>query len=172
MTKILLTCKCSECDGGVIHKWNGKFKKAYRRTCKSCNGGKTVMVFDIQRFSNDKMIFDHETGKSNPIEREWYRLFLNKLPFRIIHSDGRKDVTKSINPLYLETIEQQECPDCGGMGYNIEQVGDAKGSLPCHCTEGKIEVVTQFTVFGSKEEWIKKNIKEEFHLRWIEEVKE
>jgi len=156
MTEILLYCKCSECDGGVINKWSGKFKKAYRRTCKSCKGsGKTVMEFNIQRFK-DKMIFDHETGRSNPIEREWYRLFLNKLPYRIIHSDGRKDVTESLNPLYLVFIEEQECPNFHGHPFDEFEKCDDK-----NCTDGKIEVVT-FTVFGSREDY-DMEIQKEYH---------
>ncbi len=58
----------------------------------------------------------------------------------------------SLNPTHLEVIELIECPECHGK--LTVKIDSSLVYVECKtCKAGKIEVVTQFTVFGSKEEY-------------------
>ena len=169
MTEIRLTCKCKYCKDYEPFK------------CHECLGtGKTVMEFEwskVMSFYYSESLKISVQPPNNIRQTFW-----------IMDSSG-KDITESRNPLFLEVVEEQECPECEGK--SIQPLSFRKsGLLPLtmgmpkckNCTDGKIEVVTQFTVFGSKDEYYKgkladmtKESKQKFlrdYEKLVEELKE
>ena len=127
---IRLTCKCKYCKDYEPFK------------CHECLGtGKTVMVFEYDGK------FEQYYNTENKDLHFWY--------------DGIEgfifnEPLKKLNPLYLEVVEEQECPECEGSGeFEDDEVeDDFYKMIDCpNCTDGKIEVVTGFYIFGSKKEY-------------------
>ena len=152
MTKIILTCKCSECKGEGTNKKITLVTHNSRnfKDCEKCKGsGKTVMEFES--VDNHESVlsetYSEINGKHRLIRHGWnYDVYdENKTSLRL---------NKSINPLFLEFIEEQECPECDGSG--MEKVMIPQRQPKCkNCTDGKVEVVTFTGFFGDMKEYDK-----------------
>ena len=93
----------------------------------------------------DNFLANRENG-------HFYLLSLHLSGIEIYDNKKMEYITDSLNPTHLEIISEKECPNCDGFGnkdgevcHNCKPSGDG--------VKTKIEVVTQFTVFGSKEKY-------------------
>ena len=79
---------------------------------------------------------------------------------------SEEQVEKEMNPLYLEHITLEDCPECEGTGRGMLTIHNRDGTgtkvpmihdLPdtdmnCkNCTDGKVETLTQKVLFNPKE---------------------
>ena len=145
---IKLTSKCSECDETGFYQ-----NILPKETCKNCNGsGKTVLEFRFEESNNAAIHYSQIDGSNKLI------LWIRELKWRLYQ------LTYKSIPLFLVFNEEQECPECKGRGsFMGEPTGVNKYDEISHsytkcpnCTEGKVEVVTGFYVFGSKKEYDEK----------------
>ena len=145
---IRLTCKCSECEK---HSdiWNDSNK------CENCNGsGKTVTEFKYEGVEGQYTDSDHIL----------YHFRLTGNGIRIFGLDNKTDITESINPLFLEVIEEQECPECDGVGR-----GSPAFARCINCTaSGRVELVTFTGFFGDMKEYDENMRAEGFGSRLVE----
>ena len=151
MTELRLTSKCLLCDGTY---WDEEIK----RHCQAgCDEGKTVMVL-----KKDGVYYYEQSASM--IDGCRYEINLSIESFSIIriqtiiNPGEREDITESLNILYLEVVEEQECPECEGSGWfyhahNADKpLEGGKYAGKCkNCTDGKVEVVTGKYLFNPNE---------------------
>ena len=150
MWKIKLYCLCNKCEGigkNVTDNLDG-ILLSDDKPCPNCENGKTVMVFEW----NESIEIWLEIGAEYPYSVN----ILKNGEIEIYDSTGDNEVTESLNILYYEKVEEQECPECKGDGRTLKEGKDsihawAIGKCP-NCSSGKIEVVTFTGFFGSKKE--------------------
>ena len=142
---IRLTCKCSECDG--TGRITDKSIDTLESPCPNCHNkenseinrgtGKTVIEFKYEGVEGQYTDSDHIL----------YHFRLTGNGIRIFSLDNKTDITESLNPLYLEVIEEKECPICNGVPFS-QQIDEKLVKIPCpNCTDGKVEVVTGKYIF-------------------------
>ena len=76
--------------------------------------------------------------------------------YRIIEweSGESEDITKKVNPLYLEFITQEECPHCKGSGAIADKAKpkySSEGKICPKCTDGRVEKITGKYTFNPKD---------------------
>ena len=158
MNELRLTCKCSECEGSGrgmlnVHNRDGSTTKVPMihdlpntdMKCKNCENGKTVMVLQWNKHN-----YEYRPDNEGSIKLYILRFEPDgSLFICTFDKDGKyiDNVTESLslNILYYEKVEEQECPECEHEGMVDVRPGKQQ---PCdNCTDGKVEVVTGKYIF-------------------------
>ena len=137
---IRLYCKCSVCKG--------RKKLGFDAECHYCNGtGKTVMVFKSVDSQESVLseTYPEINGKHKLVRYGWsYDVY--------DENNTSMHLNKSLNPLYLEVIDLQECPECEGKEiYQYIDQANMKDRVCPNCTDGKVEKIVGKYIFNPKD---------------------
>ena len=153
--------KCETCDGdGFVWNYIDDDGHSFidngireREPCPDCTEGYTdeVLTFEDDSVNSTEIGFKYlrDDGKLKLVIKQ-------NLSIEIWDENGEP---VNLNPTHLEVIEVKECPECvepyghgNGFMFDLERCTNCNPEGKLSHT-GKIEVVTQFTVFESKEKY-------------------